>query len=186
MIVTEPIYDVRESHNCPRTFATHFTCIHLERRFLFSIWCYKIVCPLTKGRWYSWCSVSCPPPLVQIPLSTFLRLSKLRLQRRKAIRELGPREAMGYLAFAPSSSVWALVSRLPIERLHRLYFIRQMLIFEKLVTWSETNGVHNLYALCEKNEIFLMEFREHLGKIEIKFLKIGIVLKSQYNIVTLK
>ena len=127
MIVTEPIYDVRESHNCPRTFATHFTCIHLERRFLFSIWCYKIVCPLTKGRWYSWCSVSCPPPLVQIPLSTFLRLSKLRLQRRKAIRELGPREAMGYLAFAPSSSVWALVSRLPIERLHRLSFIRQML-----------------------------------------------------------
>ena len=59
-------------------------------------------------------------------------------------------------------------------------------IFEKLVTWSETNGVHNLYALDEKIEICLMEFREHLGKIQIKFLKIGIVLKSQYNIVTLK
>ena len=60
-----------------------------------------------------------------------------------------------------------------------------MLIFEKLVTWSETNGVHNLYALCEKIEIFLMEFREHLGKIQINFLKIGIVLKSAYKIVTL-
>ena len=27
MIITEAIYEVRESHNCPRTFDTYFTCL---------------------------------------------------------------------------------------------------------------------------------------------------------------
>ena len=43
MIVTEAIYDVRESDNCPRTFETHFTCTSDNNQYVCSCSCHVFV-----------------------------------------------------------------------------------------------------------------------------------------------